>query len=75
MMSEGQYQSYFDADEDGESFRAAVIAARQRDIMKALKGVLHHNDAVKVQYKLPESLIRQVKQAILLHEGNVKGEF
>lgn len=31
---------------------------------KALEGVLHHNDAVKAQYKLPESLIRQIREAL-----------
>lgn len=55
-----------------ERFRRAVIVARQRDIMKALKGVVHHNYAVKAEYRLPESLMREIEMAIRLHQGNVE---
>lgn len=33
-------------------------------MLEVLEGVLHHNAAVKPQYKLPISLIRQIKKAI-----------
>lgn len=37
----------------------------RHDVMrKALEGVLHHNDAVKLQYQLPKSLIEQVRAAL-----------
>ena len=34
------------------------------DLIKALRGVLHHNSAVKNEYKLPASLIGQVENAL-----------
>lgn len=40
------------------------IEERYAFILKTLNGVLHHSDAVKDQYKLPESLIKQVCKAI-----------
>lgn len=33
-------------------------------LIEALQGVLHHNSAVKPQYQLPSSLIRQIDAAI-----------
>lgn len=38
--------------------------ATAEDMKKALEGVLHHNDATKDEYKLPESLIRHIKTAL-----------
>jgi len=54
-----------------EGFKQAVICARQADIMKALRGVIHYNNTVKDQFKLPQPLLREIEQAIQLHEGNV----
>lgn len=51
--------------------KANVVRIRQESILKALEGVIHHNDAVKDEYKLPESLIRQVWQAINLQRVNL----
>lgn len=38
----------------------AIIASKSPDMYKALFGVLHHNDNVKEEYKLPKSLIEQI---------------
>jgi hypothetical protein len=38
----------------------AIIASKAPDMYKALFGVLHHNDNVKEQFKLPKSLIEQI---------------
>lgn len=34
------------------------------ELVKVLQGVLHHNNAVKEQYQLPNSLISQIEQAL-----------
>ena len=33
-------------------------------LVEALRGVLHHNNGVKEQYKLPQSLISQIEKAL-----------
>lgn len=38
-------------------------------MMKALEGVLHHNDGVKEAHKLPNSLIREIVAAIAKAKG------
>lgn len=61
---------------EGEKFANAEFIVRavntHDETIRALKGVLHHNNAVKDAYKLPESLIRQIETAIAKAEG--KGE-
>ena len=45
--------------------RSFDIACAQRDeLAEALRGVQHHNAAVKDQYKLPESLMRHIATAL-----------
>lgn len=40
-----------------------LVAERKR-LLNLLIGIRHHNDAVKPQYKLPESLTREIDKAI-----------
>lgn len=44
------------------------ILADRRRLLEVLQGVMHHNAAVKGQYQLPKSLIRQIREAIAAHE-------
>lgn len=39
------------------------------ELVATLKAVLHHNDALKNHYKLPNSLVRQIENAIAKAEG------
>lgn len=40
------------------------MTQREQAMEKALLGVLHHNQAVKAQFRLPDSLIRHIEQAL-----------
>lgn len=42
----------------------AKLIAASPELLKALQGCLHHNDAVKDEYKLPASLVRRIQAAI-----------
>lgn len=42
----------------------AIIASKAPDMYKALFGVLHHNDNVKEEFKLPKSLIEQISSIL-----------
>jgi hypothetical protein len=45
------------------------IIASAPELLEALEGVIHHDNALKPQWKLPESLVRQVKAAIAKAKG------
>jgi len=49
---------------DSEARANARLIAAAPDLLEACKGVLHHNSAVKAEYQLPQSLIRQIQSAI-----------
>ena len=54
------------ANEDNTNAR---LIASAPDLLRACQGVIHHNDGLKAEFKLPNSLIRQVTQAINKTEG------
>lgn len=47
----------------------AIIIAAAPEMLKALKGVISHNNALKPGYKLSYSLIAHVQEAIAKAEG------
>jgi len=49
---------------------AIPLIAAAPEMLAALEGVIHHNDALKEKYKLSPSLIRQVEAAISKAKGN-----
>ncbi len=53
----------------GESRHNARLIAAAPEMLAALEGCIHHNDAVKPQYKIPESLERQIRAAIAKAKG------
>lgn len=55
---------------DGTTEANAHLIAAAPEMLAALEGVIHHNDALKEKYKLSPSLIRQVEAAISKAKGN-----
>lgn len=53
-------------DEMGEDIAQsnAIIASKAPDMYKTLFGVLHHNDNVKEEFKLPKSLIEEISSIL-----------
>lgn len=49
--------------------RDAHLITAAPDMLKIIKGVLSHNEALKDQYKLPQSLIREVCKIVNKAEG------
>lgn len=47
----------------------AQLIAAAPELLAVLKGIVHHNEALKDQLKLSPSLMRQVEQAISKAEG------
>ena len=66
----GDHQGLVISDVDGRNVavtydvKDAPLVAAAPAMLKALRGVIHHNDATKPLYQLPKSLIRQIEDAI-----------
>ena len=59
-----------DAEKRPEEAKANLqLMASAPDMLEALEGVLHHNDAVKEAYKLPNSLVRKIVSALVKAKG------
>lgn len=53
---------------NGQDDKANLIAAAP-ELLRAIRGVLHHNEAVKEKFKLPTSLIHQLEDLIAKVKG------
>ncbi len=60
-----------DADARWEANAALIVKAvnSYEAMLKALKGVLHHNEGLKPEYKMSPSLVYHVRKAVALAEG------
>jgi len=47
----------------------AQLILASPEMLKALEGVLHHNDGVKEAHKLPNSLVREIIAALVKAKG------
>lgn len=55
----------FPDDDAAGAFVLARFKSHETELLRdALRGVLHHNDAVKPQFQLPDSLIRHITAAL-----------
>lgn len=67
-----QITNLYREDEEAADKEAAAngrLMATAPIMLKALEGVIHHNNATKPQYQLPKSLIRKVEAAIASAKG------
>lgn len=46
-----------------------TLTAQRDAAVKALRGVLHHDEGVKAQYRLPQSLLRHINAALASVNG------